>query len=284
MPKSPEHKHLLPKTPRTSTPTGWLPAAQSVAYAPPHRHHHRHKHRHHRASRLNALCCGFDGRSRRRREASRYEFRDRTGLAVSIDSGDEDDWDAPVMTKKAWGDRRGPIRDRPVDDLLITMQDLFPCFSPLFDCCGCGRKRTKRMLPCKSDCQQTGGPKLETVCLDCGNVIDAKNLPRTVNLDMFDRQDPAKHAAFVNGTFNEEDSPNTMGIFDGYKEWTVLPEDPAHFTHKKVDYTPLPQFHPAPPRIFKNPPTATTRVQTDDNYGLDETGHVELPEFPDGRR
>eukprot|EP01055_Gregarina_sp_Pseudo9_P005844 Gregarina_sp_Pseudo_9__5843@NODE_8_length_7001_cov_28_146941_g6_i0_p5_GENE_NODE_8_length_7001_cov_28_146941_g6_i0NODE_8_length_7001_cov_28_146941_g6_i0_p5_ORF_typecomplete_len287_score40_23_NODE_8_length_7001_cov_28_146941_g6_i060966956 len=273
------------KSPQVSTPAGgggWLPAAQPVAYSSVHPHgSRRHRHRSRRKpSKLSAFCCGFNGSSPRRSEGQRVEFRDRTGYAVSIDSGDEDDWDAPAMTKKVWGDRRGPARDRPVDDLLITMQDLFPCFAPLFDCCGCGRKRSKRLLPCKSHAKQAPGPKLETVCLDCGNVIDAKYLPRTVNLDMFDRMDPNKHAAFINGT-HEQDSPNTMGTFKDYQDWSVLPEDPLNY-HKRTDYTPLPQFNPAPPRIFRNAPTSVTPANANDGYGLDETGHVALPEFAQG--
>lgn len=279
-----------PGAPRAFTQSGWTPAAHSLGYATTtnspaygeHRHKHRRKQYNKKSSRLSAFCCGFDAGSspRRKKESHRLEFRDRTGYAVSIDSGDEDDWDAPAMTKKVWGDRRGPVRDRPVDDLLITMQDLFPCFAPLFDCCGCGRRRPKRILPCKSHAREAPGPKLETVCLDCGNVIDAKHLPRTVNLDMFDRQDPAKHAAFINGMYGEEDSPNTMGTFQGFQEWTVLPDDPVTYP-KRVDYTPLPQFSPAPPRIFKNAPTSATRVHTNDAYGVDDTGRVALPEFPE---
>eukprot|EP01053_Blabericola_migrator_P001337 Blabericola_migrator_1__1336@NODE_1347_length_4754_cov_366_921912_g904_i0_p3_GENE_NODE_1347_length_4754_cov_366_921912_g904_i0NODE_1347_length_4754_cov_366_921912_g904_i0_p3_ORF_typecomplete_len311_score37_52_NODE_1347_length_4754_cov_366_921912_g904_i036064538 len=265
---------------RTMVPQQYLPAS------PHRRHHHRHRSS---PRRLNPLCCGLDAafgdsgkRRRRQTYAEKMEFRERTGMAVSIDSADEDDWDETRVARKVWGTRKGPVRERPVDDLLITVQDLFPCFAPLFDCCGCGRKRVKRVLPCKAEPQMTNGPKLETVCLDCGNVIDAKHLPRTINLDMFDRQDPTKHSAFVHGMPAEEDSPNTLGNFDGYQEWRVAPDDPTLTTTKKVDYTPLPQFSPAPPRIFKNVPSATTRPYTDETYGVDDTGRVQLPEFPTG--
>eukprot|EP01057_Protomagalhaensia_wolfi_P005276 Protomagalhaensia_wolfi_Nauph_80__5275@NODE_569_length_2276_cov_134_437640_g425_i0_p1_GENE_NODE_569_length_2276_cov_134_437640_g425_i0NODE_569_length_2276_cov_134_437640_g425_i0_p1_ORF_typecomplete_len303_score37_92_NODE_569_length_2276_cov_134_437640_g425_i03071215 len=268
-----------PPYPAFSTTRHTIGAAPSPVKKPAHRHRHK------RTPKGNPLCCGFDtyiGQRRKPRRSEKFEFRERTGLAVEIDSADENDWDAPAVSRKVWGDRRGPVRDRPVDDLLITMQDLFPCFAPLFDCCGCGRKKAKRCLPCKPTPHPGQGPKLETVCLDCGNVIDAKHLPRTVNLDMFDRQDPAKHSAFVQGVVGEDDSPNTLGNFEGYREWTVLPEDPSMISQKKrLDYTPLPQFDAAPPRIFKNLPSATTRPYTDEVYGIDESGRVQLPDFPE---
>lgn len=122
------------------------------------------------------------------------------------------------------------------------------------------------MLPCKSDRCEAGGPKFETVCLDCGNVLHTQKIPRTVGIDMFDRGTNEHHQAFVHGVVGGKPPPLSnathsqaadqnglpgVETFEGYKEWTVAAPG-ATYGNFKRDVVPLPQFGQAPARIFYN--------------------------------
>lgn len=124
--------------------------------------------------------------------------RRAVGAAISLDSGDEDNWDHNNMqyvNSKVWGHREGPKKERSADHFLITIQDLFPCLMQIFQTCGCARPRSKRVLLKKK--KELIGPKIESICLDCGNVLDVKELPKSIAIDMFDRGTPQRQQAFL---------------------------------------------------------------------------------------
>ncbi|EZG43582.1 hypothetical protein GNI_165570 [Gregarina niphandrodes] len=242
---------------------------------------HRHHHHHHPvkkggfgewvASALGQLGGGPSSpRASPRGASSRKDFalRDRLGRTVEIDSDDEGDWDRGAATAKVWGTRAGPSRVRPVDDLLINFQDLFPCLAPLFESCGCVRRRPRRALRAAPT---TPGARIEHVCLDCGNVLDAQNVPGTVAIDMFDRGTAARHEAYL----QVQAAQQPQETFQGYESWTLQPRNTNANAPGAI---PLPQFDPAPARILRNRPGDVSHPPPPD-LPTDDSGLVQLPQF-----
>eukprot|EP01071_Lankesteria_metandrocarpae_P003720 Lankesteria_metandrocarpae@DN3141_c0_g1_i1.p1 len=81
--------------------------------------------------------------------------------------------------------RRGPQR-RNSADLNITVRDLFPCIGDVLDTCGLGKGKRTRMLNqpiIGNRGLNRNVPQLETVCLDCGHVLDKQHLDKSVLRD-----------------------------------------------------------------------------------------------------
>lgn len=164
------------------------------------------------------------------------------------------------------------MRDRPVDDLLITFKDLFPCLGPLLETCGCARRKSRRQLARGVPTPPTNGPRVEQVCLDCGNVLESRPVPGTVAIDMFDRGCAQRHEAYLDVTGQNAPKPVT---FPGYNDWDTNAPSRAYGSSNIA----LPQFEPGPARRFLADPTQV-QTQTEEEFISDDTGHIKLPDFP----
>lgn len=143
---------------------------------------------------------------------------------------------------------------------------------------------------------KSDGARIETVCLECNNVLDSKALPATVSMDVGLPFNGGTGAALPAANYPSpfsslvppeigRDTGDINQTFEGYKNWSIVPEKANGGSALMRDPTiPLPVFQNAPPRIFQNRPEDAARYVdgSDRYYGVDHSGHVELPTFPEG--
>lgn len=226
---------------------------------------------------------------RSRRSPPRYELSDGVRL-ISIDSS-EDNWDIPPKYPDTLVPARSmPNRVRDADELAVTIRDIFPWFANLLKSCGCGvqqQQQSRGVIRNRVGTQPTG-PQMETVCLDCGNVLEHHPLPPELMRTAvggpgydFSRMVgcPGNFGPHASLAGNNIDKPPA---FEGYPNWTVTA---AAAKKRENNFVPLPNFQVGPDRCFQNLPRGgtTPQIDTDADFLLvDERGVVALPDLPAG--
>lgn len=173
------------------------------------------------------------------------------------------------------------LRRRYVDDFDITLRDMFPWLSSFFESCCCPEKKvdTRAVMRRRQLCH---GPRVETVCLECGHVLAQRPLlPRSLEpCTSYHPGHPFGPAVDDGGA---SAPPESFPGYEGYAGWevspptkVVKPKDPTKIS--------LPAFDRGRTRCFRNVPGAVpvsqlTRGQAADLFDKDATGHVALPSF-----
>lgn len=217
-------------------------------------------------------------RTTSKRSPPKYELSDGVRL-ISLDSS-EDNWDLPPKYPDTLVPARSmPNRVRDADELAVTIRDIFPWFANLFKSCGCGVQQSSRGLIRNRNSSAPAGPQMETVCLDCGNVLANHPLPpellKTGGYD-FSRMVgcPGNFGPNVPGAMDKPPA------FEGYPNWTVTA---AAAKKREGNLVPLPNFQVGPDRCFQNLPRGTApQVEDADFILVDERGVVALPDLPAG--
>lgn len=238
-----------------------------------------------RGPKMPNLRAIADGWSRRGRGAYRprnqYEFRDGPRL-VSIDTT-EDNWDFQYSyPDNLLPARDGPCENRGADDFGITALDLCPWITNLFESCCAEKKKTRALIRPQVLAK---GPRLETVCLDCGTVLEHHAMPQGLTRNALgERMDWSHLGGGTPGVLEHVDAEK-LPRFEGYGNWQVAGGCDHQRTappKTRTKHVPLPAFQAGLTRVFNNAPTPGRgpNVIDSDFHNVDETGHVILPNFP----
>lgn len=200
---------------------------------------------------------------------------------ISIDSAS--DWDeAERLARVEWGMRNGPRRGRDADDLAVTVRDLFPFLTNIFNKCGCCTEKKRRQLVRPRE--QRPKAQIETVCVECGDTLQHNHLPQSIRKEIGLLPAPAYGVGHRHGdphgyyNYAGEVTGKKPRHFDGYQAWEYPNQvpTPAQLQSK----APLPAFEPRAARVLLGETTKARKAHDTDAFGGGD-GYVTLPTFPE---
>eukprot|EP00914_Ancora_sagittata_P025361 GHVO01050409.1.p1 GENE.GHVO01050409.1~~GHVO01050409.1.p1 ORF type:complete len:492 (-),score=114.52 GHVO01050409.1:144-1619(-) len=224
---------------------------------------------------MKFLGCDSDTRRAQPKPVNRSRGIDTKDPILRRISDDSMRWDAVSSPSFMGVNRRSgaPCPHNEDDGQAIQLRDLFPCLGDIFDACGCPKPKSKARMRAPA----SGGPKLETLCLECGHVLDQQQLPKSMMPSMDRYTMPAMHHRGGHESGDVYEPPEDLPTYSGYKEW-MYPDN--EYPARKPSLYPLPHFNPGPARALRTRPGEREVGHYDnDGFDLDGEGRVSLPVF-----